>query len=121
MREVTATKSYKQLTVWQRAIELVNAIYEVTKKLPSDERFGLTSQMRRSAISIPSNIAEGYKRRSLGEYLQFLGVADASAAELETQIIICNQNYPELDFVKTQSLLIEVQKMLFVLIKNLSN
>ena len=81
-------ESYKQLTVWQRSIELVKEIYKVTEKFPKSELYGLVSQMRRSAISIPSNIAEGYKRKNLDEYVQFLSITDASAAELETQIII---------------------------------
>lgn len=121
MREVTAAKSYKQLIVWQKSIELVDEIYKITKGLPADEKFGLISQMRRSAISIPSNIAEGYKRRKRGEYLQFLGMADASAAELETQIIICKHNYSEVYCKHAEALLPEVQKMLFVLIQKLSN
>lgn len=75
--------------------------------------------MRRCSVSIPSNIAEGYKRKSLGDYLRFLNIADGSAAELETQIIITKNNYP-LDTTKAESLLTEVQKMLFVLIKKLS-
>lgn len=119
MREVTEAKSYKRLIVWQKSIYLVNEVYIATNKLPSEERFGLISQMRRSAVSVPSNIAEGYKRKSRGEYLQFLSIADASLAELETQIIICRTNYSNIDFVKSESLIVELQKMLFVLIKKL--
>src|SRR3989338_7084511 len=85
-------KSYKQLVVWQRSIELVNEIYRITQNFPTIEKFGLVSQMRRCAVSIPSNIAEGYKRRKVGEYLHFLGIADASSAELETQLIISKTN-----------------------------
>jgi four helix bundle protein len=75
--------------------------------------------MRRAAVSIPSNIAEGYKRRGLGEYIQFLSIADASAAELETQTILSKDLYASIVFTKAESLLEEVQKMLFVLIKKL--
>lgn len=113
-------KSYKQLIVWQRSIELVDEIYRITQYLPGAEKFGLVSQMRRCAISIPSNIAEGYKRRKRGEYLHFLGIAEASSAELETQHIICKTNYSGLDYEKAESLLTEVQKMLYVLIQKLS-
>lgn len=113
-------KSYKQLVVWQRSIELANEIYRITEGLPRTEKFGLISQMRRCAISIPSNIAEGYKRRNIGEYLRFLSIADASSAELETQLIISRSNYSSLNFDKAESLLVEVQKMLFVLMQKLS-
>ena len=98
----------------------MNSIYNLTRRLPDYERFGLASQMRRSSISISSNIAEGYKRRNIKEYLYFLGIADASAAELETQFIITKTNYPNLDYDSIESLLVEVQKMLFVLISKLS-
>lgn len=68
-------------------MDLVQIIYAITLKLPKEEIYGLSAQMRRSAVSIPSNIAEGYKRKGIGEFLQFLSIADASAAELETQNI----------------------------------
>ena len=77
--------------------------------------------MLRAAISISSNIAEGYKRHHRGEYLQFLRIAEASAAELETQIIISKDRYKQIDFFKAEKFLVEVQKMLFVLIRKLSN
>lgn len=82
-----ALASYRELFVWQKAMELVVETYKLTSSMPADERFGLISQMRRAAVSIPSNIAEGYGRRRRGEYLQFLGVANGSLAELETQLI----------------------------------
>ncbi len=78
--------SYRDLHVWQAGRELVAWIYRVTKAFPSEERFGLTSQMRRAAVSIPSNIAEGWSRQHRPEYLQFLRVARGSLAELETQV-----------------------------------
>lgn len=113
-------QSYKQLIVWQKSIGLVKEIYSVAEKMPKSELYCLSLQMRRSAISIPSNIAEGYKRKNLGEYLQFLCIADASAAELETQIIIAKELYPKIDFSKAESLLNEVQKMLITIIKKLT-
>jgi four helix bundle protein len=83
-----ATKSYKELIVWQAGRELAVEVYELCAKLPADEKYGLCSQMKRAAISIPSNIAEGYRRNSRGEYVQFLGIAQGSAAELETQLLL---------------------------------
>ena len=81
-------RSFRQLEVWQRAIELTFAIYELTKHFPPDERFGLTAQLRRSAVSVPSNIAEGQSRETRGEFRHFLGIARGSLAELQTQLIL---------------------------------
>lgn len=81
-------ESYQDLTVWQRAMQLARETYQVTQTFPNDERFGLTSQMRRAAVSIPSNIAEGWGRQTTNQYIQFLQVAQGSAAELETQLIL---------------------------------
>lgn len=114
-------KSYKDLTVWQRSMELVKEIYEVTSKFPKDEIYGLSIQMRRAAVSIPSNIAEGHLRKNLKEYLQFLRVAYTSSAELETQLIIAKDLYQNLNYKQAESLLEEVQKMLNVMIKKLEN
>jgi four helix bundle protein len=86
--------THKDLDVWKKSIELVTVIYDITKQFPKEEMFGLVSQMRRAAISIPSNIAEGATRNSKKEFKQFLYIALASASELETQIIIAkNLNY----------------------------
>jgi four helix bundle protein len=79
---------YKQLIVWQRGMELAKAIYKLTASFPSEEKFGLTSQMRRAAVSVPSNIAEGQARHGTGEFLQFLSHASGSLAELETQLLL---------------------------------
>ena len=84
-------KSFKDLRIWQKGIEIVSAIYILTKKFPKEELFSLTSQLRRSAISIPSNIAEGFKRYHNKEYKQFLYITLGSCAELETQIIIAKK------------------------------
>jgi four helix bundle protein len=81
-------RSYRDLIVWQKAMELVAEIYRLTRAFPADEMFGLVSQLRRAAVSIPSNIAEGYGRTSTGEYKQFLGHARGSLWEVETQILI---------------------------------
>ena len=85
MQEV---RSYRDLIVWQKAMELVVRVYHMTKVFPPDERFGLTSQVRRAAISIPSNIAEGHARNSTKEYRNFLSIAQGSTAEVETQTMI---------------------------------
>ena len=77
-------QSFRDLVVWQRSIELTTDVYELTSKFPESERFGLTNQMRRASVSIPSNVAEGYGRSTRGEYAQFLGHARGSCSELET-------------------------------------
>ena len=87
-------KSYKELNVWKKGIEIVDRIYKITENLPQKELYGLASQMQRSAISIPSNIAEGFARGHTAEYRQFLRIALGSCAELETQLIIAlRRNY----------------------------
>ena len=86
-----AIKHFKELKVWQKGIEIVKDIYDITRRFPKEEMYGLTSQMRRSSISIPSNIAEGFKRYHTKEYKQFLYIALGSIAELETQIVIANE------------------------------
>lgn len=106
--------SYKDLIVWQKAMELTVSIYELTEQLPKTEIYGLASQMKRSAVSIPSNIAEGRRRSTRKDYRQFLITAYASGAELETQLEIIKR-LPfgkSLDYTKTDGLLNEVMRML---------
>jgi four helix bundle protein len=110
--------SYKDLTVWQKSFELSKQIYLLTKKLPKDEQFGLISQMRRCAISVPSNIAEGQQRNNIREYRQFLGIAKGSIAELETQLLLTKEIY-SLEITQELNLLYEVQKMLGALARKL--
>ena len=86
--------SYKDLEVWKKSMELVKLIYILTKKLPKEELYGLVSQMRRSAVSIPSNIAEGQSRKSSREFIQFLTIARGSKSELETLLYITKELYP---------------------------
>ena len=90
MSEITEEKirTFKDLRVWQKGIELVKAIYKVTAAYPKTEEYGLSSQMRRASVSIPANIAEGFRRRSSKEHKQFLNIALGSCAELETLAII---------------------------------
>jgi|SRR3989344_4874173 len=113
-----AIDSYRKLIVWQKSFQLVKDIYLLTKDLPKDEQFGLVSQMRRCAISIPSNIAEGQQRNNAKEYRQFLGVARGSAAELSTQLLLVQELYS-----KEVSMLLEdiesIQKMLYSLLQKL--
>ena len=84
-------QSFKDLVVWQRAVELTVDVYHLTSTFPDSERFGLTNQMRRASVSIASNIAEGYGRATKGEYFKFLGHARGSCSELETQIVIAKK------------------------------
>lgn len=114
-------KSFKELIVWQKSIQLIQEIYIVTAQFPQTELFGLTSQMRRAAIAVPSNIAEGKKRKTKKDFLQFLRIADGSAAELETQIIIAKNLFSKINFKNAEKLLEEVQKMLITMIKNLDS
>lgn len=112
-------KTHKDLNVWQESITLVTLIYEKTKSFLKDELFSLTSQIRRCAISIPSNIAEGAARESNKEFLRFLFIAQGSISELDTQLLIANN----LDFLSKEDYsqiiekLVSVRKMLAGLIK----
>lgn len=108
------TRSYKQLIVWQKSMELVLLVYALTVTFPRDELYGLSSQMRRAAVSIPSNIAEGSYRNSRKEYLRFLYIAFGSGAELETQVEIAKMlGYAKGNsLVSMSGLLDEVMRML---------
>ncbi|MDD4352416.1 MAG: four helix bundle protein [Candidatus Gracilibacteria bacterium] len=112
-------KSYRELIVWQKSMELVDEIYKITDKLPKYELYSLSKQMRNSAVSIPSNIAEGSGRITTGEFVQFLGIANASCLELDTQVSIAKKRYVNNNYSVVERLLEEVQKMLNVLIKKL--
>jgi four helix bundle protein len=87
----TKPQNYKDLVVWQKGIQLAKLVYELTRKFPSEEKFGLVSQMRRAAVSIPSNIAEGQARHTTGEFIQFISHAEGSVAELTTQLILATE------------------------------
>lgn len=110
--------SFKELIVWQKSMTLTKLVYQISMKLPIEERYGLASQIQRCAVSIPSNIAEGNKRTSAKDYIQFLRMASGSAAELETQLLLVKDIY-EFDVSQELSLLEEVQKMLQVLKRKL--
>ncbi len=113
--------TYKDLIVWQRSIELVLAVYDLTAHFPNEEKFGLSSQMQRAAVSIPSNISEGKMRGGNTEFNRFVLIALASCAELETQVIICKKlpRTQSLDYTKIETLIEEVMKMLNTLSKTL--
>lgn len=114
--------SYKELIVWQKSFALAQNIYKITELFPREEIYGLTSQMRRSAISIPSNIAEGRNRGTRKDFVQFLRIASGSCAELETQIEIA-KTLPKtntLDYQNSLLLILEITKMLNAMIRKLS-
>lgn len=112
---------YKDLTAWKKSMELVKEIYTLTKKLPKEETYGLSDQMRRAAVSIPSNIAEENGRKTDNEYAHFLNIARGSECELETQLYICIMlNYlTEKETEEAFSLLEEVGRMLNKMLSNL--
>lgn len=114
--------SYQDLIVWQKAMQLVTDIYSLTRLFPSEEKFGIVSQINRSAVSVPANIAEGWGRESSKNYLQFLRTSRGSLMELETLLIISkNLNYITVETSEEiQSKLREVSKLLQGLIKSIN-
>jgi four helix bundle protein len=114
-------KHYKELLIWQKGMVLAKGVYGLTASFPADERFGLVSQMRRAAISVPSNIAEGQARQGTREFLQFLSHASGSLAELETQLLLsidlayCKKGEVE----EAVGLIAELQKMIAALRRSL--
>ena len=105
--------THKNLEIWKRSIQLVTDIYKLTKKFPSDEKYGLTNQLRRAAVSVPSNIAEGAARKSKKEFINFLYVSIGSLSEIETQLIIAkNLNYLDTNDV----LLKEIKALIFMIL-----
>ena len=117
----SSIKTYRDLIVWQKAMQFVTNVYAKSASFPQNEQFGLTSQIRRSAVSIPSNIAEGYGRNSTGDYTRFLQIALGSLFEIQTQIEIAfNLNYiSENDFQALFDLSREIERMLSSLINKL--
>ncbi|ADE12746.1 four helix bundle protein [Sideroxydans lithotrophicus] len=114
---------YSDLVVWQKAMDLVTSIYKITAVFPNDERFGLTSQIRRAAVSVPSNIAEGHGRKATGAYLNHISIALGSVMELETQLQIALR----LNFVDSDTCIVllsqtdEIGRMLGGLKKSIAN
>jgi four helix bundle protein len=118
---VTVPESFKNLVVWQRAVEMTVQVYNLTSVFPDLERFGLTNQLRRAAVSTVSNIAEGYGRSSKGEYIQFLGHARGSSFEVETQLTVAHRLGfgSEKALATAQECCAEVGKMLTAMIVSL--
>jgi four helix bundle protein len=116
-------QSFRELLVWQRAMQLTVAVYRLTQGFPREELYGLTSQMRRSAVSVPSNIAEGHGRLSGGEFRQFLGIARGSNFELQTQFELARVfKFGEPALVSdAEKLSHEVGKMIFALLKSVKD
>lgn len=114
-------QSYKDLIVWQKSISLAIQVYKLTDKFPRSELYALVDQMRRASVAIPSNIAEGFRRKGTKEYIQFICIALGSASELETQLIISQKIYQNHDYTEIFLLLEEVAKMLFSLKRKLSS
>ena len=116
-------KGHKDFIVWQKAMDLVVEVYNITKFLPKFETYGLSDQMRRAAVSIPSNIAEGQGRNSTRDYIHFLTISRGSCAELDTQLQICIRlkYINESDFKNVFNLADEVGKMLSAMINKLDN
>jgi four helix bundle protein len=114
-------QNYQGLIVWQKAMDLTVKIYTITKKLPKEEIFSLTNQMRRAAVSIPSNLAEGQARHHKKEFIQFIGIAKGSKAELETQLLLCQKigYLTDTDILEAMNLLQEIGKMLTTLARKL--
>jgi four helix bundle protein len=116
-------KNYKELNVWQKSYKLCLDVYRITASFPKEEKFGLTSQVRRSAVSVPSNIAEGYGRKTTADYVRYLYIAYGSNCELETQMMLSR----DLDYIGNAAIkeyideINEVERMLKALIKSLED
>ncbi|MBS1842250.1 MAG: four helix bundle protein [Acidobacteria bacterium] len=123
MNESAKPKHYKELFVWQKGMNLAKLVYKLTASFPVDERFGITSQLRRAVVSVPSNIAEGQARQSTKEFQQFLSIAEGSLAELETQLLLsvelafCRKDQVEAALNEID----ELQKMIGALKRKLSS
>jgi len=119
-RHITVN-SFKDLIVYQKAVDLSLLVLQATRKFPKELKYDLGSQMRRAAISIPSNITEGYRRMSRKEFIQFLSIAYGSCGELQsqTEIAIGLNLFPEREYVKIQALEVEISKMLWAIIDKL--
>ena len=121
--ETSNPRPHKKLKVWQKAIELVTEIYKTTERFPRKEDFGLSTQMRRAVVSVPSNIAEGLTRKTNKDKLHFLNMAQASLSEIDTQVeIAMNLGYLEKEtYDSTQSRLVEVQMLLSGLSRSIAS
>jgi four helix bundle protein len=121
-RESGKVLHYKDLQIWQKGMRLTKVIYQLTRGFPTEERYGLASQMRRAAVSIPSNIAEGQARRGTKEFVQFLSVASGSLAELDTQLLLSmDLGYTQrTDATAAATEITEIQKMIAAIQRKLA-
>jgi four helix bundle protein len=121
-RQVKMVKSYKELETWQLAMKLVTEVYRVTKDFPKEEIYGLTNQVRRAAVSVPSNIAEGQGRNSTKEFLHYLSIARGSLFEVETQLEIARQLFyiPSEDAALIEQLIASVGRLINGLSRSLT-
>ena len=118
---MSAINSYRDLKIWQKGIELVKAVYALTRGFPKHETYALADQLRRSSVSVPSNIAEGQARQHTGEFRHFLYIALGSAAEVDTQIVIAQElgYITEEEARNAQQLVVEIRKMTYGLVSRL--
>jgi four helix bundle protein len=122
-KKTTAIRSYRDLNVWKASMELVCDIYEVTRNFPDTERYGLTSQMRRCAVSVASNIAEGWSRNTSRSFIYYLNIASGSMSELQTQLEIARR----INYISDEKTIhlnlkgIEISKMLYMLTKKIES
>lgn len=116
-RKKQVIRNYRDLLVWQKAMHLVEEVYQLTSRFPPDERFGLVAQLRRAAVSIPSNIAEGQARKSTREFVQFISLAEGSLAEVDTQLLLSERLglCVDRDVQTLFSVIEEIRKMLMAL------
>ena len=117
------SQSYRDLIAWQKGMLLTESIYRLSARFPPEEKFGSTSQMRRAAVSVPSNLAEGQARRTVGEFVQFISHAEGSVAELDTQLTLAVKLgfFSESDAVEAEGLIQELRKMLNALRRSVSH
>jgi four helix bundle protein len=114
-------QSYRELIAWQKAMDLVVEVYKATATFPSDERFGLTNQLRRASVSVPSNIAEGQGRGPTQDFVRFLGIARGSIQEVDTQLILASRLgfLPQDQYDRIAGLIVEVAKLINGLIRSI--
>lgn len=112
-------EGFKSLVVWQKSLVLAQEVYALTDMLPARENYALADQMRRSAVSVPSNIAEGSRRTGRKDFAHFVTIAHGSLAELETQVLIAKNRYPKIPFSKLEQPVDEISRMLLVLARRL--
>ncbi|HGY55478.1 MAG TPA: four helix bundle protein [Caldithrix abyssi] len=114
-------KTYRDLLIWQKSMALVSEVYKLTKSFPNEEMFGLSAQLRKASVSVPSNIAEGYGRNSTKDYVRFLHIAIGSLYEIQTQIEIAFElkYLPSEDFTRLDKLMKEIERMISSLLRKL--